>query len=95
MIRHIYRFPDGCAVTEDERLVEYVDLRDETHSGDIVLAKVDRMMPGIECAFADIGRKKDGFLPIRENSQTFTGGVLHSGDRVPEQAAKGPICHGT
>ena len=47
MIRHIYRFPDGCAVTEDERLVESVDLRDETHSGDIVLAKVDRMMPGI------------------------------------------------
>lgn len=85
MIRHIYRFPDGCAVTEDERLVEYVDLQDETHSGDIVLAKVDRMMPGIECAFADIGRKKDGFLPIRENSQTFTGSVLHSGDRVPVQ----------
>ena len=85
MERKIIRFPEGCAVTENGRLVEYIDLNDESKSGDIILAKIDRMMPGIDCAFADIGRKRDGFLPLHENSQSFTGGPFRSGDRIAVQ----------
>lgn len=85
MERKIFRFPDGAAVTENGRLVEYLDLRNETQSGDIILAKVDRMMPGMECAFADIGRQKDGFLPLKENSASFTGGSVQSGEKIAVQ----------
>ena len=76
----LYSFPEGYAVSEDGRLVEYLDLKDESQSGDIILAKVDRMMPGMACAFADIGRKKNGFLPLSENSRSFTDGPLRSGE---------------
>ena len=80
MERILYSFPEGYAVSEDGRLVEYLDLKDESQSGDIILAKVDRMMPGMECAFVDIGRKKNGFLPMKENSKSFTDGPLRSGE---------------
>ena len=46
------------------------------------------MMPGLEAAFVDIGRKKAGFLPLRENSRSFTGGAVRSGDRVWVQIRK-------
>ena len=85
MERILYRFPGGCAVCEDGRLVEYIDLSDESQSGDIVFARVARMMRGMECAFADIGRKKDGFLPLKENSSSFTEGPVRSGDLIPVQ----------
>lgn len=85
MERSFYRFPDGCAVTEYGRLVEYLDLREESQYGDIVLAKADRMMRGMECAFVNIGRKKDGFLPLKENSRSFTDGEIHSGDLIAVQ----------
>ena len=85
MERVLYSFPDGYAVSEDGRLVEYLDLNDESRSGDIILAKVDRMMPGMACAFADIGRKKDGFLPLKENSKSFTDGPVNSGERIAVQ----------
>ena len=85
MERKVFRFPEGTAVTEDGRLVEYLDLRDETQSGDIILARVDRMMPGIDCAFTDIGRKRDGFLPLKENSSSFTGGAIRSGEKIAVQ----------
>ena len=85
MERILYRFPDGCAVCENGRLAEYISLQEETQSGDIILAKVDRMMNGMDCAFADIGRKKDGFLPLKENSRSFTDGPVRSGDRIAVQ----------
>ena len=85
MDRILYRIPDACAVWEDGRLTEYISLAEETQSGDIILAKVDRMMQGMACAFADIGRKKDGFLPLKENSRSFTDGPVRSGDRIAVQ----------
>ena len=85
MERKIFRFTEGIAVIENGRLVEYLDLRDESQSGDIILARVDRMMPAMDCAFTDIGRKKDGFLPLKENSSSFTGGTIHSGEKIAVQ----------
>ena len=82
MERELYLTESFCAVREDRRLVEYIPIRPEDRTGQILMGKVNRMMPGLEAAFVDIGRKKDGFLPLKENSRSFTGGALRSGERV-------------
>lgn len=81
----MYRLPDGFAVCENGRLVENATPEEETQSGNIILAKVDRMMNGMACAFADIGRKRDGFLPLKENSTSFTDDPVRSGDMIAVQ----------
>ena len=60
MKRVILKGPDFCAVTEDGRLTEYIPLDPKEQSGDILLGRIDRMMPGMNCAFVDIGRRKNG-----------------------------------
>ena len=79
MNRILISGPDFCAVAEDGILTEYLERDPEQQYGDILGGTVDRMMPGIGSAFVDIGRKKSGFLPIRENSRSFTGPELRSG----------------
>ena len=88
MVRKIICGPGFSAVTEDGVLVEYIpeDLTDQC--GDILLGRTDRVMPGMNCVFVDIGRKKSGFLPMDENSESFTGGKIHSGDRILLQIKK-------
>ena len=88
MVRKIICGPGFSAVTEDGVLVEYIpdDLTDQC--GDILLGRTDRVMPGMNCMFVDIGRKKSGFLPMDENSESFTGGKIHSGDRILLQIKK-------
>lgn len=87
MERTIYRGPGFCAVTEDGVLVEYLE-RDASQGGDILGGTAERMMPGIGGAFVSIGRKKAGFLPLRENSQSFAAEPLRSGMRIPVQVKK-------
>ena len=77
-----------CAVTEDGRLVEYISAESDDRSGSVLLGRIDRMMPGMNCAFADIGRKKNGFLPLDEESGSFTGGEIQSGDTLVLQVKK-------
>ena len=61
MRRQIIKSQEGIAVTEDGLLVEYIPTETSDMNGCILLGKVERMMPGLQCAFADIGRKKNGF----------------------------------
>ena len=82
MKRVILKGPDFCAVTEDGRLTEYIPLDPKEQSGDILLGRIDRMMPGMSCAFVDIGRKKNGFLPLEENGKTFREGRPRSGETL-------------
>ncbi len=88
MDRILYLHEEFCAVAEEGRLTEYLPVRPEDAAGQILTGKVDRIMSGLEAAFVDIGRKKDGFLPLRENSQSFQGPVLRSGDRILVQIRK-------
>ncbi|MBQ9211996.1 MAG: ribonuclease E/G [Clostridia bacterium] len=90
-MREIYLHSAFCAVAEDGRLVEYIPLRAEDQTGQILWGKVNRMMPALEAAFVDIGRKRDGFLPLRENSRSFTEGPLRSGEKVLVQIRKEEI----
>ena len=82
MKRVILKGPDFCAVTEDGRLTEYISLDPKEQSGDILLGRIDRMMPGMNCAFVDIGRRKNGFLPLEENGKTFLEGRPKSGETL-------------
>ncbi len=88
MNRVIYVLPDACAVAENNRLVEYLPTDSEAQSGDILIARIGRIMAGMECAFADIGRAKSGFLPLAENSSSFQGPALHSGDVTAVQVRR-------
>lgn len=88
MNREILIHPAFCAVTEDGRLAEYIPRCAADQSGDILLAKIDRMMPGMNCAFADVGRKRSGFLPLQEDSASFRGSALRSGSMAVVQIRK-------
>ena len=88
MTRKIICGPGFCAVTEDNVLVEYFPDDADDQCGDILLGKTDRLMPGMNCAFVDIGRKKSGFLPLDENSDSFTGGKIRSGESMAVQIKK-------
>ena len=88
MERILYTGTDYCAVTEDGVLVEYFRLKDKEQCGDILGGTVERIMPGIDGAFVKIGRKSTGFLPLRENSRSFSGSVLKSGMKIPVQIRK-------
>ena len=86
--RIILRGPDFCAVTEDGRLVEFLPADPKEQSGDVLLGRVDRMMPALNCAFVDIGRKRHGFLPLDETSKTFRKGRPKSGETMILQIRK-------
>lgn len=90
MRREILYGADFCAVTENGRLVEYIPLEDadQAGAGSLVLGRVDRLMPGLDCAFVDVGRKKSGFLPMKEDSRSFRGGPLRSGETLLLQIRK-------
>ncbi|TAL16614.1 Rne/Rng family ribonuclease [bacterium] len=58
---------------------------DDTIEGNIYKGKIDRVVPGLEAAFVDYGREKNGFLAFSEiNSEYFQGG-----DRKPENLLRG------
>ena len=85
MVRKIISGPGFYAVTEDGVLVEYIPNDPSDQCGDNLLGKTDRLMPGMNCAFVDIGRKKSGFLPLDENSASFTGGKIRSGESAGQE----------
>ena len=88
MVRKIINGPGFCAVTEDNVLVEYIPNDPTDQCGDILLGRTDRLMPGMNCAFIDIGRTKSGFLPLDENSSSFIGGKIRSGECLTVQIKK-------
>lgn len=57
------------ALLQDGLLLEY-DRRAHTGSGlvgTVMLGRVERVLPDVKAAFVNIGRKLNGFLPIRES----------------------------
>lgn len=86
--RQILLGPDFSAVVENGRLTEFIRTAARDQSGDILLGKVDRLMPGLDCAFVDIGRDRAGFLPLREDSRSFSAPPLRSGETLLLQIKK-------
>ena len=82
----------SIAYTEDKKLVE---LHKEKSSnkftvGDIYLAKVKKVMNGLNAAFVDVGYKRDAFLhyfdlgPQFDSQQKFINSALNSKNQVPK-----------
>jgi ribonuclease G len=56
----------SIALLEDKRLVELnrESSNNQFSVGDIYLARVKKIMPGLNAAFVDVGHKRDAFLAL-------------------------------
>ena len=74
------------AVVEDGKLCEYLlDNPQESGADAIYLGRVERVVPGMNAAFVDIGQKRNGFLPLEEKSRSCLPVKLQAGMRIPVQ----------
>ena len=66
-------FETRVALREDARLVTYRAERHRASSvvGNLYKGRVNRVLPGMQAAFVDIGLSRDAFLYVRE-----AGGVV-------------------
>ena len=91
------------AVMEDRTLVEHYVTRDEdvTFVGNIYMGRVQNVLPGMEAAFIDIGKGRNGVLyagevlydelDLEEESGQRIENVLKPGQRVLVQVTKDPM----
>lgn len=93
------------AVLEDGELAElHIESADETKlTGNIYRGKIDRVLPGMQCAFVDIGTDKNGYLSAEDvlplkSSQTgeYTGpmkieNMIKPGQEITVQVVKEAI----
>lgn len=75
-------------VKEDGQAVEILRDPEREETGGIFLGKVNRIALNLHAAFVDYGTRKDGFLPLEENSRSFAGGAVRSGMTVAVQVKK-------
>jgi ribonuclease G len=63
----------SIAVLEDKNLVEFQrEARGDSFAvGNIYLAKVKKLLPGLNAAFVDVGGKKEGFLHYQDLGSNF------------------------
>jgi Rne/Rng family ribonuclease len=91
------------AVLEDRTLVEHYVTRDEdvTFVGNIYMGRVQNVLPGMEAAFLDIGKGRNGVLyagevlydeqDVEEESDQRIENVLKPGQKVLVQVTKDPM----
>jgi ribonuclease G len=89
------------ALVADGRLEELSFARriGDSHSliGDMMLGRVQRVMPGMQAAFVDVGLERAGFLalrdalPLAKKDNAEIGDCVREGDAVLVQAVKEPI----
>lgn len=63
------------AITEDDMLVEYYDVAEESSSieGNIYVGKVRNVIQGMQSFFVDIGEKRNGFLFFNDIYEKYDG----------------------
>jgi len=80
-----------AAVLEDGKLVEYKFEREDKIAGNIYLGVVEDVVPGMSCAFVNIGIGKNGFLArddVLSNGQERPSGHAKGGGRPPRRRAE-------
>jgi len=79
------------AILEDDRVAEVYLERPERRSiaGNIYLGTVDNVLPGMECAFVEIGLEKNGFLYVDEIVVPELEGKRHHGKKITDLIARG------
>lgn len=88
----------SIALLEDSRLVSLQkENRNQAYAvGDLYLAKVKKIMPGLNAAFVDVGHEKDAFLhyldlgPQFSTYRSFIKEVLEDKKKIP-QISKFPV----
>ena len=91
-LRDIIIYPDNldpnnyyCVLLENGKAVEYLcsaetpDQENEKYiwkEQDIILTKISRIVPSLECAFVDLGQKYEGLLPLRLAPDNVKAGQL-------------------
>lgn len=73
IIAEIYPWESRVAIVEDGRLVEVFWADQEENVGKIYKGKVKDIIPGLSCAFIDIGLAKNAFL--------YAGDIITAGQR--------------
>ncbi len=87
---------DLAVVMEDGRASEFVMRQGEQLVGDIILGKVESVVPAIEAAFINIGHEKNGFIHVADLPPSPSARkkgkvpVVRSGDKLIVQIAKAP-----
>jgi len=78
------------AIVEDGELVElYIENPENVRTiGDIYLARVRRILPGIKAAFVDIGQKQDAFLHFSDLSDNLQDLLELSDGKIPDWSKK-------
>ena len=92
LIINISKRDINIAYTEEKKLVEIHKEKSNNQFtvGDIFLAKVKKVMNGLNAAFVDVGYKKDAFLhyfdlgPQFKSQEKFLHSVLNSKDTFPK-----------
>ena len=94
---------DQIAVLEENMLVQHYVTRRGSHSmvGNVYLGRIQNVLPGMEAAFVDIGRGRNGVLyagEVNYSPEDLEGGrpprieqVLKSGQAVMVQVTKDPM----
>ena len=94
---------DQIAVLEENLLVQHYVTRRGAHSmvGDVYLGRIQNVLPGMEAAFVDIGRGRNGVLyagEVNYSPEDLDGGrpprieqVLKQGQGVMVQVTKDPM----
>jgi len=76
----------SIALLEDKRLVEYQrEPREASFSvGNIYVAKVKKLMPGLNACFVDVGYERDAFLHYLDLGSQFNSYAKYLSERPQE-----------
>jgi ribonuclease G len=94
IIAEVYPWESRVAIVDDERLVEVFWAGQGENVGNIYKGKVKDVIPGLSCAFVDIGLSKNAFLFAGDilrpgkNRSTNINDVVKSGQDVLVQVKK-------
>lgn len=94
IIAEVYPWEARVAIVEDDRLVEVFWADQEESVGNIYKGRVKDVIPGLSCAFIDIGMTKNAFLyagdiaRVSANKGASIADVLKSGQEVMVQVKK-------
>ncbi len=83
---------DRVALLEDERVVEIeIERRGApTRPGDVYVARLRRIVPGLDAAFLDLGADRPAYLPLPASERALLG-ALRRGQSLLVQVVKAPL----
>ena len=83
----------SIALLEDGKLVELnqSSLKQQFSVGDIYLAKIKKIMPGLNAAFIDVGYEKDAFLHYLDLGPQYSSMSKYLGQAVARKGRPIPI----